>query len=309
MALINQNYDLGKYIDPLSDWGWKTLFGSERYKEHLISFINAVYPDLGITDITYENVEDQGDTAFSRNSRFDLICQTDKSESVMVEVQKAEQEYFFERGLWTTSFKIRDQAPKGKWDYHLKGVYSIGILTFPPGKIEGFDWDDNSYIHSFSLREDESFKRMTDLLRFTYIATDKFKKTPGELENILEKWVYLLTNLKRLDGRPEELRDRIFERFFKAAEIARLPKEQQQNYRRKVMSENDWENALEFAEKKGRKAGMEDGMEAGRKAGMEAGMEAGKKTIAKNLLSEGFPANQVAKWTGLSESEIAELAR
>jgi predicted transposase/invertase (TIGR01784 family) len=59
------------------------------------------------------------------------------------------------------------------------------------------------------------------------------------------------------------------------------------------MSENDWENALEFAEKKGRKAGM----------------EAGKKTIAKNLLADGFPVDQVAKWTGLSESEIAELAR
>ena len=54
---------------------------------------------------------------------------------------------------------------------------------------------------------------------------------------------------------------------------------------------------------------MEDGMEAGRKAGMEAGMEAGKKTIAKNLLADGFPVDQVAKWTGLSESEIAELAR
>ena len=78
------------------------------------------------------------------------------------------------------------------------------------------------------------------------------------------------------------------------------------------MSENDWENALEFAEKKGRKAGMEDGMEAGRKAGMEAGMEAGRKaveTIAKNLLADGFPVDQVAKWTGLSESEIDELSR
>ena len=299
--LINPNADLGVYIDPLSDWGWKTLFGSERYKEHLISFINAVYPDLGVSDITYQNVEEQGDTPFSRNSRFDLICTTERGETVMVEVQKAQQEYFFERGLWTTSFKIRDQAPKGDWDYHLKGVYSIGILTFSPNKIEGYDWDDDSYIHTFSLREDINHKRMTNLLRFTYIATDKFKKTPPELSNILEKWVYLLTNLRRLDGRPEELKDRVFERFFNAAEIARLPKEQQQSYRNRIMSENDWKNAVNFAKKEGLQEGREEGREEGRKIK--------SKEIAKNLLADGVSVEQVSKWTGLSESEITSLAK
>ena len=57
MTYKEQIKDAGVYIDPLSDWGWKTLFGSERYKEHLISFINAVYPELEVTDISYDNVE------------------------------------------------------------------------------------------------------------------------------------------------------------------------------------------------------------------------------------------------------------
>ena len=279
--------EVGVYIDPLSDWGWKTLFGSERYKEHLISFINAVYPDLMIADISYENVEEMGDTPLSRNARFDLICITEKAETVMVEVQKAPQKYFFERGLWTTSFKIRDQALKGDWDYHLKGVYSIGILTFPPDKIKGYDWDDDSYIHTFSLREDQNYRRMTDLLRFTYIAVDKFHKTPEELDNNLEKWVYLLSNLKRLENRPEELKDRIFEGFFKAAEIARLPKEQQQNYRRLIMSDNDWNNAVNYAK--------------------ELGREESQKEIAKNLLSMNMSPGDIAKATGLSEQDIDSL--
>ena len=254
--------EVGVYIDPLSDWGWKTLFGSERYKEHLISFINAVYPDLMIADISYENVEEMGDTPLSRNARFDLICTTEKAETVMVEVQKAPQKYFFERGLWTTSFKIRDQALKG-------------------------NWDDDSYIHTFSLREDQNYRRMTDLLRFTYIAVDKFHKTPEELRNNLEKWVYLLSNLKRLENRPEELKDRIFEGFFKAAEIARLPKEQQQNYRRLIMSDNDWNNAVNYAK--------------------ELGREESQKEIARNLLSMNMSPDDIAKATGLSEVEIASL--
>ena len=283
MTTKNNDFGAGVYIDPLSDWGWKTLFGTERYKEHLISFINAVYPDLGVKDIRYDNNEDPGDTSDSRSTRLDLVCRTERDETVMVEVQKAEQQFFYERGLWTTSFKIRDQAPVGKWDYHIKGVYSIGIITFLPEKMEGYKWEDDNYMHSFSLREDSDNKRMTDRLRFIYIATDKFHKTPGELNNILEKWVYLLTNLKRLENRPKELQDRIFERFFKAAEIAKMTPEEQQNYRDSLMNENDWKNAIEYAEYKG------------------------VQKTAKNLLELGVDPAIIVKATGLTEEQVLAL--
>ena len=281
----------GVYVDPLSDWGWKTLFGSDRYKEHLISFINAVYPELGVKDITYDNNEIPGDTADSRSTRLDLVCKTEQDETVMVEIQKGEQQFFYERGLWTTSFKIRDQAPVGDWDYHINGVYSIGIITFRPEKMEGYKWEDDNYLHSFSLREDRDNKRMTDRLRFTYISTEKFHKTAGELNNILEKWVYLLRNLKQLENRPKELQDRIFERFFKAAEIAKMTPKEQQNYRASIMNENDWHNAIKFAEYKAELKGMEKG----------------KAEVAKSLLSDGVSVKKVAEYTGLTEEQILAL--
>ena len=293
----DQIKDAGVYIDPLSDWGWKTLFGSKRYKEHLISFINAVYPELEVTDISYDNVEYMGDKEKGRSTRLDLVCTTAKGESVMVEVQKAEQKYFFERGLWTSSFKIRDQAKQGPWDYHLKGVYSIGILTFPPEKIADFDWNDDSYIHTFSLREDVDGRRMTSLYRFAYIAVEKFGKDAGELDNILEKWLYLLKNLKRLDARPKELQDRVFEMFFRAAEIARLPEEKQKTYRESIMNENDWMNAVAFAEEKGEKKGLEKGR-------AEAKLE-----TARKLLQLDVPMETVVQATGLPEEELSQLGK
>lgn len=291
MTTIDSNYDAGVYIDPLSDWGWKTLFGSDRYKEHLISFINAVYPELGVTDISYQNNEDMGDSFFSRSSRFDLVCDTDKGETVMVEVQKAEQTYFYEREIWTSSFKIRDQAPRGDWDYHLKGVYSIGIVNFEPEKIEGYSWDDDEFLHSFTLREDRDFQPMTNLLRFSFIAVKKFHKKVEELDNILEKWVYLFGNMKRLENRPKELQDRVFESFFRAAEIAKLPTKELQIYRNSIMNENDWKNAInhaaELAEEKGR--------------------EEERMKNAKGFLSQGVPAETIAKVTGLSVDQVLEL--
>ena len=286
MTQKEQIKDAGVYIDPLSDWGWKTLFGSERYKEHLISFINAVYPELEVTDISYDNVEYTGDKEEARSTRLDLVCTTAKGEAVMVEVQKAEQKYFFERGLWTSSFKIREQAKRGQWDYHLKGVYSIGILTFPPEKIADFDWNDDAYIHTFSLREDVDGRRMTSLYRFAYIAVAKFSKDAGKLDNILEKWLYLLKNLRRLEARPKALQDRVVEMFFRAAEIARLPEEKQQTYRESIMNENDWMNAMAFAEEKGEK-----------KAKLET---------ARNFLKLGVPMETVVQATGLSEEELSQ---
>ncbi len=313
----NEIKDAGVYIDPLSDWGWKTLFGSERYKEHLISFINAVYPELEVTDISYDNVEYTGDVEKARSTRLDLVCTTAKGESVMVEVQKAEQRYFFERGLWTSSFKVREQAKQGQWDYHLKGVYSIGILTFPPEKIADFDWNDDGYIHTFSLRDDVDGRRMTSLYRFAYIAVAKFGKSEGELDNILEKWLFLLRNLRRLESRPKELQDRVFEMFFRAAEIARLPEEKQKTYRESIMNENDWMNAMAFAEEKGEKRGREEGREEGRSEGLEKGraegLEEGEKKAkletARKLLQLDVPMETVVQATGLPEEELSQLGK
>ena len=320
--------DAGVYMDPLSDWGWKTLFGSERYKEHLISFINAVYPELGVSEISYRNTEDQGDTILSRLARFDLICKTSGGETVLVEVQKAKQKHFFERLLWTSSFAVRDQAPAGRWDYGLKGIYSIGIISFNPSGIEGYSWDDGAYIHSFSLREDRDYRQMTSLLRYTFIAVDNFKKSVSELDNILEKWVYLLGNLRRLYSRPSELQDRVFERFFKAAEIARLPGDQQKHYRKSLMNENDWNNALEYARelaiKEGLEEGRAEGLEEGRAKGLAEGREEGRaegrakglaegreeerRDNAKKFLALGVSVDIISKATGLSEEQVLALA-
>ena len=109
----------------------------------------------------------------------------------------------------------------------------------------------------------------------------------------------MLRNLRRLDGRPEELRDRIFERFFKAAEIARMTPEQQQNYRDSIMNENDGMNAINFAAEKAEKKGREEGLAEGAK-------QANLNT-AKNLHARGISAEDIADITGLAMEELAMI--
>jgi predicted transposase/invertase (TIGR01784 family) len=53
----------------------------------------------------------------------------------------------------------------------------------------------------------------------------------------------------------------------------------------------------------GHSEGRKEGIEEGRKAGKEEGI----KTIAQNLLKDGFDVKTIAKNTNLSEEEIEEL--
>ena len=49
---------------------------------------------------------------------------------------------------------------------------------------------------------------------------------------------------------------------------------------------------------------VDKGRKEGRKEGIQEGMEKGKLDVAKNLLSEGFPIDEVVKLTGLSKEDI-----
>ena len=37
---------LPRYIDPLNDWGFKRLFGTEMNKEFLVAFLMTIFPDI-----------------------------------------------------------------------------------------------------------------------------------------------------------------------------------------------------------------------------------------------------------------------
>ncbi|MBB5638578.1 hypothetical protein HDE68_004510 [Pedobacter cryoconitis] len=53
---------INKYIDPLSDFGFKHLFGAEPNKDIMIEFLNALFDgQKEITDIVYSPTEYAGD--------------------------------------------------------------------------------------------------------------------------------------------------------------------------------------------------------------------------------------------------------
>ena len=100
-----------RYINPYTDFGFKKLFGTEMNKDLLISFLNALfYGHEVVRDVTYLNNEHFGASVLDRKAIFDVYCENEQGEKFIVEMQKAEQNYFKDRSLYYATFPIREQA-------------------------------------------------------------------------------------------------------------------------------------------------------------------------------------------------------
>ena len=200
-----------KFINPYTDFGFKKLFGTEMNKDLLISFLNALFnnSEREIEDIQYLNGENLGDGYGDRRSVFDVYCTTKDGSRFIVEMQKAEQTYFKDRSVYYATTPIRQQAPKGKWDYHLEDVYTVGILNF---EFPNDEYPAESYRHEVKLKDVEDNHIFYDKLTFVYLEMPKFNKTEDELETMFDKWMFVLRNLSRLLERPKALQDRGYTR-------------------------------------------------------------------------------------------------
>ena len=289
-----------RYVNPYTDFGFKKLFGTELNKDLLISFLNALFKDkLVITDLTYLNTEHLGEGIVDRKAVFDVYCQLADNSRIIVEMQKAEQEFFKDRSIYYSTYPIREQAPQGKWDYRLDDVYTVGILnfTFPEGEYPG-----DSLIHEIKLKDVEDNHVFYDKLTFIYLEMPKFTKREDELETMFDKWLFALSNLSRLLERPKALQDRIFTRLFEQAEIARFTPKERNEY---VASRKEyWDNysIVDTAHKKGLAEGEAIGV-----AKERAKARQDKLDSARSLMENGVPIDLIAKSLKLTDEELQQL--
>ena len=296
-----------RYINPYTDFGFKKLFGTEMNKDLLISFLNALFNGRKqeISDVQYLNAEHLGDGYGDRRAVFDVYCMAKDGSRFIVEMQKAEQEYFKDRSIYYSTFAIREQAVKGReWDYHLDDVYTVGVLNFefPHGEYPA-----DSYCHEIKLKDVEDNHVFYDKLTFLYLEMPKFTKTEDELETMFDKWMFVLRNLGRLLERPKALQDRIFQKLFEQAEIARYSESERRQYEesKKVF----WDNysVMKTARDKGVREGLAKGLAKGRAEGRAEGVLKEKTETVRRLQAMGLTIEQTAQGVGISVDEVKKL--
>ena len=238
-----------KYVNPFTDFGFKKLFGEEPNKDLLLDFLNELLKEEQgrITELTYLKNEHL-DQDLNRKAIFDLYCTNERGERFIVELQKTKQNFFKDRTVYYSTFLLREQAKRVDWNYELNAVYTIAILdfVFDEGKNEP-----DKYRYDIKLMDRESCEIFYDKLTFIYLEMPKFSKTLDELETRFDKWLYVIRNLNKLDRIPETLKERIFERLFETAEIAKFNHQQLNDYEESLKYYRDLKNSLDTAREEG----------------------------------------------------------
>ena len=206
---------INRYIDPLTDFGFKHLFGSEPDKDILIEFLNDLFQgEKNIVDLSYSPTEHGGSNAKEKRVFFDLTCTGKDGEQFVIEMQRTGQEFFKHRCIFYMSRLISAQLPKGTpdWNTPLKEVYLIGIMEFQFNNIN------SNYMHNIALMNKDTGKVFYKGMGYKFLELPNFDKQEHELKSDLDKWFYLLKNLSRLDKIPDFLDKRVFQKIFKIAD-------------------------------------------------------------------------------------------
>ncbi len=272
-----------KYINPFTDFGFKKIFGEEASKPMLIDFLNSLLPNSNIIDLSFKDKEKLGQSEEDRKAIYDIYCENINGEKIIVELQKAKQNYFKDRTIYYASFPIQEQAEKGEWDYKLNSVFCIGILDF---KFNEGNSNKKEVFHSIQLK-DQHNQIFYDKLKFVYLEMPHFSKSESELETRLDQWLYFIKHLEDFQNIPEIFKDDIFKQAFEKAEIAKFSNAERVEYEQSLKVYRDLKGVLDTA--------------------FGEGKIEGKIEVAKTLKENGVSIDLIIKSTGLTQEEIEKL--
>ena len=93
--------------------------------------------------------------------------------------------------------------------------------------------------------------------------------------------------------------DKVFDRLFEEAEIAKFTPQEMREYEASKMAYRDIKNSIDTAKQEGLAEGME--------LGMEKGMNQKALDIARNMLADSVDINLIMKYSGLTQEQIEKL--
>jgi predicted transposase/invertase (TIGR01784 family) len=280
-----------RYINPLLDFSFKKIFGSDPNKDLLIDFLNEIFKGRKvIIDLVYNKNEHHGENKEEATAVFDLLCTGNLGEKFIIEVQHSDPVNFKKRGIYYTSRLISQQSPKGRikgWNYDITEVYFVGILEKPIDT----NLVDGRYLHDICLCYRDSNEIFYEGLGYSYIDLSNFVKTKDECVSHLDNWLYSLKHLDEMDRLPPHLKKTIFEKLYNIAEYSKMTKSEQDMYDQDL--KRKWDNDLAAA--------------SSREKGINQGRMENTREIAAKLKMKGIDPELIAECTNLAIEEIEKL--
>ena len=266
-----RNASARRYVDILSDAGFKAVFGDQRNKDVLL----------------------------------DLRCTGRDGTVFIVEVQCYRQENLFSRCVGYAARVYDSGTERGDGQrYDIPPVYFICLLG---DGADGFDregplWEDR-FISEYTFREKTSNDVPAETIFCIFVELNRFRKDLQECGSEEDRWCYALKRVGTLDGLPDGLREDAFERLFRACEIARFDRDRRLTYENDMITERDYWNIIDTAARQGRAEGKAEGLAEGKAEGLAEG----RIKIARAFKEQGVAAETISAATGLSIEEVEAL--
>ncbi|MDY4778211.1 MAG: Rpn family recombination-promoting nuclease/putative transposase [Prevotella pectinovora] len=282
---------MAKFINPFTDIGFKRIFGQEISKPLIIDFLNSLL--LGeerITNITFLDKEQPALFEDDRSLIYDIYCQTEKGENIIVEMQNKSQPYFKNRSIYYVCEAIARQGERGTdWKYNIDAVYLVAFLNFCP-----MDFD-KKFRSDIGLADKGNNKLFSDKMRMTFMQLPLFTKEADECDTDFDKWIYVLKNMETLTRLPWAAKSSVFKRLEQIADVASLSRQERMKYDVGLRKYRDTLSVLEGAK--------QDGLAEGRAEGIEKE----KIETVKRLKAIGADINMITVATGLSAEEATRI--
>ena len=216
-----KNEVVQRYVDLLSNSGFKAVFGDRNNKDVVMSVINMQLPEgKQVEEIEYAPTEHQRQMETNKEFRYDFMCRGVDGSFFIVEVQSNSEEFWFKRCVSYAS-RVYDRQNRRGGEYDVPPVFLIGLMGIDVKHKSPEPWKDR-YVSEYTFREKLTSELLDDTIFIIFAELRRFRKQLCECENDLEKMLHIIKNCWRLENQPSELQDEIFTRLFSACDIPRF---------------------------------------------------------------------------------------
>ena len=282
----NKNSVVQRYVNLLSNSGFKAVFGDRGNKDVVMSVINMLLPEgKQVMEIEYAPTEHQGQLEDNKEFRYDFMCRDVDGSFFIVEVQNNPEKFWFKRCV-SYACRVYDRQNLRGSEYDIPPVYLIGLMGIDINHCDPELWRDR-FVSEYTFREKETNELLDNTIFIIFAELRKFDKELPECRSDFEKMLYIIKNGWRLRNQPSELQNEIFTRLFSACDIPRFDESKRIQYEKDMFDERRYNGEINAA--------------------LEQGIVKGREEVARNMLKEGMSLELVNKLTGLDIQKLVEL--
>lgn len=281
------------------DWAIKRLLRQKANFGVLEGFL-TVFLGEKVTIVDILESESNQQDEFDKFNRVDIKARNSKGEIIIVEVQNTSEVFYLERILYGVAKAITEHISLGDDYGEVKKVYSISVLYFDLG--EGDDYLYKGQTNFFGIHTNDELK-ITTRQRDAIV-----RKAPEEI--FPTYYLIRVNNFDRVAVSPMEE----WMRYLKKGEISADAKAPGLQEAREKLLYYQMDPAERHAYDEHLNAVMiqndvlgnarAEGLAEGRAEGRAEGKTSQQMLTARTMLSDGMSIDLVAKYTGLTKSQI-----